>query len=392
VGDDAPSSSRTFAALIAGQVCMHASMAGLRMAAPLSLLRAGHSQLLVGPLLTSFALGTVLSALPAGRLSDRYGYHGPVRAAVLACACAGLCALAAQRLGSSGYALLCLMGLCAGAGANTGLITIQRSAGRSARDAAEMKRHFSWLGVAPAFSNFIGPLLAGLLIDGLGFSAAFVALACLPLGTLALSALVPVEPARAPHAAQGTRRLWDLLAGARLRRLLLINWFMSASWDVHGFLVPVLGHERGVSASAIGSVLGVFALAVAFVRIIMPWLSARAADTHVLIASLCAVSGAFIAYPFARGVAAMIGCATLLGLGLGAAQPIVLTTLHRITPPERHGEALGLRSLAMSTSSAILPLGFGVAGASLGAAGLFWMMAALTAGGVFVARDFERPA
>jgi MFS family permease len=390
VGEESAGTGRVFAALIVGQVCLHASMAGLRMAAPLFVLRAGHGQVMVGPLLTLFAAGTVLSALPAGRLSDRYGYHAPARGAVLSCASAGLCALLSQRLGGFGYPMLCLSGLLAGAGANTGLITIQRSAGRSARDPAEMKRHFSWLGVAPAFSNFVGPLLAGLLIDGLGFSAAFVALACLPFGTLAVSTLVPREPVRAPRQAQEKGRFWDLLSGPVLRRLLLVNWFMSASWDVHGFLVPVLGHQRGMSASAIGSVLGVFALAVAFVRIVIPWLSARVHDAHVLMGSLVAVSIAFTSYPFAHGVATMIGCASLLGLGLGAAQPIVLTTLHRITPPERHGEALGLRSMAMNSSSAILPLGFGVAGATLGVAGLFWLMAALTATGVFVARDFDR--
>jgi MFS family permease len=390
VDDGSSRSGCAFGALIVGQVCLHASMAGLRMAAPLMLLRAGEGQVMVGPLLTLFAAGTVLSALPAGRFSDRYGYHAPVRAAALSCVAAGLCALLSQRLAGFGYLVLCCAGLLAGAGANTGLITIQRSAGRNARDPAEMKRHFSWLGVAPAFSNFVGPLLAGVLIDGPGFSAAFVALACLPFGTIAVSTLVPRERARALPQAQRSARLWDLLSGRLLRRLLLVNWFMSASWDVHGFLVPVLGHQRGMSASAIGTVLGTFALAVAFVRIVIPWLSARLKDAHVLMGSLVAVSAAFIGYPFAGGVAMMIGCATLLGLGLGAAQPIVLTTLHRITPPERHGEALGLRSMAMNTSSAILPLGFGLAGASLGVAGLFWLMAALTATGVFVARDFDR--
>lgn len=367
-------------------------MAGLRMAAPLSLLRAGRGELVVGPLLALYSVGSVLSALPAGRLSDRYGYHFPVRSAVLLCSFGGLLAVLSQRLGASGYVVICAAGFFSGAGANTGLITIQRSAGQSARDAGELKRNFSWLGMAPAFSNFLGPLSAGVVIDRYGFAMAFAALACLPLGTLLVSALVPREPAREAASVPQKGRLWDLLATPLLRRLFLINWFMSASWDVHSFLVPVLGNQRGMSASAIGSVLGMFALAVTVVRLFIPVLTRRASDAQVLMLALAFVAIAFTAYPFAKGTLAMIACALLLGLALGASQPMVMTTLHRITPAHRHGEVLGLRSMVMYTSSAVLPLGFGVAGATLGAAGLFWLMAAVTASGVFVARGLDHQA
>jgi MFS family permease len=381
-----------FLGLILGQLCMHACMAGLRMAAPLSLLRAGQSEVSVGPVLALFSLGSVLSALPAGRLSDRHGYHLPVRIAVISCTLAGLFALLSQRLGAGGYVAVCAAGFFAGAGANTGLITILRSAGKGARDATEMKRVFSWLGIAPALSNFVGPLTAGVLIDRHGFSAAFLALTCLPLGTLVASAFVPREPVRMEAPKEQKRRVWDLLATPLLQRLLLVNWFMSASWDVHSFLVPVLGYQRGLSASAIGSVLGAFALAVTLVRLLIPLLGRRASDAQVLMSALSLVTAAFAAYPFTRGVVSMIACAVLLGFALGASQPMVMTTLHRITPKERHGEALGLRSMAMNTSSAILPLGFGVAGVALGTAGLFWFMAMLTAGGVLVARRLDREA
>ena len=30
-----------------------------------------------------------------------------------------------------------------------------------------------------------------------------------------------------------------------MRRLLLVNWLLASCWDVHTFVVPVLGHERG---------------------------------------------------------------------------------------------------------------------------------------------------
>lgn len=44
------------ARLIAGQICLHACMAGMRLATPLLALRAGHSAMAVGFLLALFAL------------------------------------------------------------------------------------------------------------------------------------------------------------------------------------------------------------------------------------------------------------------------------------------------------------------------------------------------
>ena len=55
---------------------------------------------------------------------------------------------------------------------------------------------------------------------------------------------------------------------------------------------------------------------------------------------------------------------------------MVLTTLHQITPNERHGEAIALRSMVANSSSALMPVVFGAAGAALGAATLFWVMGA----------------
>ena len=76
-------------ALIVGQVCLHACMAGVRVAAPLAALAAGHSALAVGVLLSLFAAGPIVFALQAGRLADRHGYHRPLRLAVALCVAGG---------------------------------------------------------------------------------------------------------------------------------------------------------------------------------------------------------------------------------------------------------------------------------------------------------------
>ena len=81
------------------------------------------------------------------------------------------------------FALLCAAAMLTGAGANIGLIAIQRTAGRmAARQRPSCKRIFSWLGLAPALANVVGPVLAGVLIDAGGFRAAFAVLAAAAAG------------------------------------------------------------------------------------------------------------------------------------------------------------------------------------------------------------------
>jgi MFS family permease len=68
--------------LVIGQICLHSCFTGVRMAAPLQALRQGHATWAVGLLMGLFALAPIALALHAGRLADRHGYHGPMRAAV----------------------------------------------------------------------------------------------------------------------------------------------------------------------------------------------------------------------------------------------------------------------------------------------------------------------
>jgi MFS family permease len=389
--DRSGATSRTLVALVVGQICLHACMAGVRMAAPLQVLRQAHSEWEVGVLLGLFAAAPVVLALSAGRLADRYGYHRPLRIAVTLTVSGGVFALLSTAWPAAGFVTLCVAALFTGAGANMGLIAIQRTAGRSARDATDLRRVFSWLGLAPALSNVVGPVLAGTLIDAGGFRLAYGVLMSLPLLGLWWARRVPVEVSVARSEARRSQRSWDLLREPGLRRLLLVNWLLSASWDVHTFVVPILGHERGFSASAIGVVLGVFAAAVALVRLAIPLLAHRLSESQVLVGAMVSTGAVFAVYPFAQSAWLMGVCAVLLGLALGSVQPMIMTTLHQLTPHERHGEAIALRSMTINFSSAVMPLVFGVAGAALGAASLFWVMGAAVAAGSVQARRISAP-
>ena len=101
---------RLLSLLIVGQIALHAAMAGQRMATPLQALQAGHSAWAVGVLLALFAALPVLIAMPAGRMTDRHGYHRPQRLAIVLTLVGVSCALAACWLsGWWQFALQCVV-------------------------------------------------------------------------------------------------------------------------------------------------------------------------------------------------------------------------------------------------------------------------------------------
>jgi MFS family permease len=380
--------------LIGAQICLHAAMTGVRLAAPLLALRQGYSAAAVGVLLALFALTQVFLALPAGRYADRHGLLRPLGIAVAA-AVLGAALAAAFPV----FPVLCLSALLTGGATGIAVIALQRHVGRAATDATQLKQVFSWLAISPAAANFVGPFVAGLLIDHAGrapadlqgFRVAFLMLAVLPLAGWLLARGTRELPTRPPAAGAPRPRTIDLLGEPMFRRLLFVNWLQSASWDVHSFVLPILGHERGMSASAIGSVLGAFAIAAAAIRLLLPVIASRVSERRVIQASNVVTALVLAVYPFMGTALGMGACSVVLGAALGAVQPMVMSMLHQITPHARHGEALGLRLLTINASSVAMPMLFGTMGALIGISGLFWIAGGVVALGTGAVNGLRAP-
>jgi MFS family permease len=281
--------------------------------------------------------------------------------------------------------MLCLSALLTGGATGAASIALQRHVGRAAASATQLRQVFSWLAIGPAVSNFLGPFTAGLMIDLGGFRPAFLLMAALPLVSWFWVRSVRELPPIVRSADQPAGTAWDLAREPMFRRLLLVNWLLSSCWDVHTFVVPVLGHERGLSASVIGSILGAFAIAAALIRVVLPMIAAYLKEWAVIAGAMLVTAVLFGAYPFMPSALAMGLCSVLLGVALGTVQPMIMSMLHQITPEHRHGEAIALRVMAINGSSVVMPLLFGVAGTTVGIAGLFWIVGVAVAGGARLA-------
>jgi predicted MFS family arabinose efflux permease len=355
------------------QLFLNACVAGMRMTMSL---RMAQGEGAVGGLIALFALSQVLLALPAGRYCERHGLKGPVLRSV-AVAVFG-CALAAAW---PIFPVLCVSAVLIGGAGGVAIIAVQRHTPRIVNGPAALQNAFSWLAIGLALSNVLGPLAAGIVIDGAGFRGAFLAMATLPMLTwLAVRGVrdhlpSPAQPVSRPGGA------WNLWRDPGVRRLLIVTWLLASCWDVHTFVVPLLGHERGLPASAIGSILGAFGIGAAAVRILTPLVATHLREWVVLVGAMAATVILFAMYPLLHAPVAMGVCSALLGLTLGSVQPMVMSLLHRLAPEHRYGEAVAMRLIVINVSSVGVPMVSGIAGTVIGTGGVFWAAGVMVAAG-----------
>ena len=350
-------------------------------------LQLGASEFTVGLLMALFAVLPMLLSVAAGRHIDRIGPRRPLLVAfALLCAGAGL-PFAVPRLET-----LFLSTTLVGTAFMYGNIAMNSIFG--AHGTPEQRAvNFSWLALGFSVSNSAGPLVAGFAIDGLGHANAFLVLALFPLLALVL-VLVRKRPLPRPASAPRDRAsgVLDLLRIRGLRTTFLLSLVIAMGWDSYTFLIPLYGARLELAASTIGVIMSSFALATFVVRVGLPVLIQRLRPWLVIASGLATASVAYLLFPFVHSVPLLMALSFALGAGLGCVQPIIMARVYEASPPGRQGEAVGLRTSLLNGSHTLIPLGSGALSVALGMAPVFWMLAALLAGGAWFARRTLRKA
>jgi predicted MFS family arabinose efflux permease len=371
-------------------VLTHTAFGAARVTSSLYALSNKASTFTVGVVMALFALVPALLAVRAGRWLDRVG---PSRPLLLGASLMTLGALlpAAFPYATADVAPLLVAAALLGTGFMYVQMTVQNLVGVLA-DPARRPAAFSMLALGFSTSGLIAPITSGFMIDAFGHRATFAAIFVLMACSLAL--LTAQRHHLPPHDAHGRHAEpsdpFELLRHADVRAVLVVSGLISMAWDMQSFLVPVYGNSIGLSATQIGLVLGSFAAATFVIRLAMPALSRRYREWQVLLFTLLASATAFGLMPLFSTMAPLMAVAFLLGLGLGSAQPNVMSLLHDRTPTGRVGEALGLRTTIMNSSHVVLPLVIGAFGSVLGTAAGFWLMASALIGGGWSARQRMR--
>jgi MFS family permease len=360
----------------------HLAFVGVRMTTALFALELGGSELTVGLLMALFALLPMLLSVSAGRFIDRAGPRRPLVVSFLLLGIGTALPFAAP-------GLVTLYFSCTLVGTAFMFIHIAMNSVFGAYGTAEQRAvNFSWLALGFSISNSAGPLVAGFAIDQLGHAEAMLTLGVFPLAA-AILVWARRRPLPRPEPVPAGKRsgVLDLLRIPQMRNTFIVSLVLAMGWDLYTFLIPIYGARLQLAATTIGVIMSTFALATFAVRLVMPLVVKRLRH-WVVIASAMAIAGtAYLLFPLVSSVPLLMGLSFLLGLGLGCAQPIIMSLLYEASPPGRQGEAVGLRTSLLNGSHTLIPLASGALSTAAGMAPVFWLLAAFLLGGAWFARQ-----
>lgn len=359
----------------------HLCFVGSRMTTTLFALKLGASAFTVGTLAALFAILPMFLSVTAGRLIDRLGPRRPVLLglAVLACGATlpflfpsvGILYISSPLIGTSFMLLHIAMNSVFGA------------YGTPEQRAVT----FSWLSLGFSISNSVGPLIAGFAIETFGHARAMLMLAGLPVIAFILLARRKRPLPRPAHVARERHGgVFELLYVPALRYTLIASGLLNMGWDIYSFLMPLYGSRIGLAPATIGVVMSCFAIATFVVRAVLTQL-VRSVRQWLLIAAAMTVAGmAYLLFPFVQSVPLLMTISFVLGLGLGASQPVIMAVLYEASPPGRQGEAVGIRTTMLNCSQTFIPLLSGALSNAVGIAPVFALIAAALLGGAWFAR------
>lgn len=367
--------------LVAFLIVAHTAFNGIRITTSLAAIKAGGGALWVGLLTAMFNIVPAFVAIRVGRLVDRVPLRRPLIAGCALVAAGGAIAAIEPMLG-----ILALCAIAIGIGWMAIAASSQYAVGLFGGSENRV-RAFSVMSMGFSISSFLGPLIAGFMIDHVSYRAAFAVLAALPaIAAIAFATRWLKLPTVAPREDTPNGGARELLGMPAVRNTLISAAFITVGWDLYIFMVPVLGTELHLTATQIGSVLSFFAVAVFVVRLFMTRLTDRLGERGVMVSAMAVAGVTFIAFGFAHSYGVMMALSFVIGLGLGASQPIVLSILHDAAPPGRIGEVNGMRMTMISTSQWTMPLVFGMLSASTGMLPLFLIIG----GGILSGSWFAR--
>jgi predicted MFS family arabinose efflux permease len=362
----------------------HSGFGGSRVVVTLYALELGANQLTVGVLMALYALCPMLLAIYMGRFADRVGPRLPMLLGT-----AGVAGALLLPPLLPGLATLYLSALLLGSSFHFFFVTVTGIAG-GIGGAENRARNYALVSLGFAAAGFLGPTTAGLAIDHIGHLRAFVALAGFTLIPFLLLWLKPgfLPKAMKHDGPRESHSAFDLWRVPKLRNAFIASGIISSAWDLFQFYFPVYGHSIGLSASAIGAVLGVFALATFVIRIVLPYLAKRFAEGYILTYAIFVAACAFILFPFFQDAYALAACAFLLGLGVGCGQPMSMSLIYTLAPLGRVAEAAGVRVMVNNLMHLVIPLAFGSIGTAFGYMPVFLSNSAmLAAGGALMRRS-----
>lgn len=363
-------------------VLSYTSMAGARLVMSLYAIELGAQPFLVGALIAFMQAMPLILSIPTGIATDRHGTRWLMLGG-FACLVVAMVLLVTWPTMAMLFVVAGLNGVHLG----VNNVALQQLAG--VLSAPEHRaRNFSNLSMTGATSNLLGPVIGGVSIDHLGYhGASWVMLAIAMLGVVALLVWGGILPGGIPRA----RRMQENAAGSRpplrdIWKLLAASALTQLCTDIYIFYLPVYARSIALSATAIGFVMGSYAVAIFAARATTPSLHKVLGETRLFAASFFVAGIGFAMMPLFTSPVLLGLVSIILGLGNGCGLPITMMMVIARSREGRSGEMLGLQLTVNSAARSGGPILMGAAGSLIGISPVFLVSAALMWMGGLLAR------
>lgn len=334
--------------------------------------RFGAQDSLAGFASSAFIVGAVAARAVGGKWLDVVGRRRTLLVSLVVFVVASLAYIPADSIGLL-LTIRLLHGVAFGAG-NTALATSVQTLIPPWR----RSEGTGYFGLSATGATALGPLLAVLLVDSVGYEALFALCAgCSAVG-LAVAAVL-----RLPE-----RTLTDQEVADRWRlrpsdvvdpsALPIASIMLIAGGAYSGILAFLNSYARDLGApAAAGGFFLAYALVVVGVRLVVGRIQDRRGDNAVMYPTILAFAAGLAVLGVATGPAQVVAAGVLVGCGFGALMPCAQAIAVASAPPERVAYATATFYLLLDVGTGVGPVLLGLVVAAAGFHTMYVVLAAV---------------
>ena len=357
----------------------------LAVALPLYLLELGASFTATSIVLGAAGLGALVAAVPAGDAIARWGER-PALIGALAIIALGIALTSLSEAPIVLGALQLAVGAAATAMRLANLTFITKTVSPKVRGRAN-----STLGGIRRFGSFVGPLLAGVLIDAFGFATTFVisaAITAAGLAPLLTTERLQLEDnstesddagatAERPKLREALRRHGALLLQAGSGPVLIMT-----ARRGRAILLPLVAAALDVSATTVGVIVAIGTGADLLLFPVAGWLMDHFGRLRAIGPAFMLMAAGLVTIAFVDTAFGVIVAGTLIGVGNGLSAGTMMTLAGDVAPREATSQFIAGFSAMQEIGQLAGPLAVGIIADAAGLGTAAVVLAALLVLGV----------
>jgi MFS family permease len=327
-------------------------------------IEAGLSVSVISFISAGFAILPVFLTVFIGKLNDRgnYGIMSVVGALLLAGSVMGLLFLPPTT------ASLFLCSATLGFGHTVMLNSTQMFVSRFSTETRD--RVLGQYMIATSLGQILGPLGISLTVDPENLNPGEPILILCLVGAFVLLVgvliLMPFAKKAKRSEASETITIASILRTSQLRWIMLASNLCLAASDLLLVFLPILAVERGIPATAIGTILAVRAAVTLASRFVFVQLIAALGRLNLLVVSMCVTAAGFALLALPLDIWTLTLVVAICGLGIGLALPTSLSLTFAMAPPQAIGTVTSVRLTMSRLSQFIIPMSAGALAAVTG--------------------------